>query len=514
MKSLPLASVSATPRAPADALPILLITTPSIFLLDERVFVSLGILKVAAVLEQAGYRVEHLDLNGVENYEETVLAYAAVTKAKVFALTATTPQMPATSKIVRVIREVRHDVRIILGGPHITLVHSAMKLEKKAGRVGRGHGALEKLEGLFDVLVSGDGESAVFEALKEDAPKVVDADEPKNGMFMSNADYETSPLPARHLVDLESYRYEIEGRKATSTIAQLGCPLRCNFCGGRNTKMLRKIRTRSKESVVQEIESLYKTYGFTGFNFFDDELNINKNLVVEMMNAIADLQQRLGIEFRLRGFIKAELFTDEQAVAMHRAGFRWLLCGFEAADERILENIRKNATLEDNTRVMEIAARHDLKVKALMSVGHAGEREESIIAVHDWLLQVKPADFDTTVISTYAGTPYYDEALPNPALGPDVWTFRAANGDALHSRDVDYTEVADYYKGDPEGGYTAYVFTDYLSSDRIVELRNWVERDVREKLGIPFNPGSVAVRYEHSMGQGTIPLSILRTSAI
>jgi anaerobic magnesium-protoporphyrin IX monomethyl ester cyclase len=512
MKHLPLASSRAPAdalRAPVGELPILLCTPPSIFLLDERVFVSLGILKVAAVLEQAGYRVEHLDLNGVENYEETVRAYAAVTKAKIFALTATTPQLPATTKIVRVIREVRPDAKIVLGGPHITLVHSAMKLEKKAGRVGRGHGALAKLEGLFDVLVSGDGESAIFEALRADAPKVVDADELANGMFMSNADYEASPYPARHLVDLSSYRYTIEGHKSTSLIAQLGCPYKCGFCGGRNTKMLRRIRTRSTANIVGEIEQLYKTYGFTGWMAYDDELNVNKS-IVELMNAIAALQERLGVEFRLRGFIKAELFTDEQAAAMRRAGFRWLLCGFEGADPRILENIRKNATLDDNTRVMEIAARHDLKVKALMSVGHPGESEKSITAVRDWLLQVKPADFDCTVITTYPGTPYYDEALPNPTLGPDVWTFKTTNGDALHSRDVDYTETADYYKGDPDGGYTAYVFTDHLSSERIVELRNWVEQDVREKLQIPFNPGVVATRYEHSMGQ--IPLSILRTS--
>jgi radical SAM superfamily enzyme YgiQ (UPF0313 family) len=510
MRTLPIVG-SAPTRAPGETAPILLVTPPSVFLLDERVFVNLGILKVGAVLEQAGYRVEHLDLNGVENYEETVRTYTAITKASVVALTATTPQLPATTKIVRVVRETRPDMRIILGGPHITLVHSAMKLEKKAGRVGRGHGALVKLEGLFDVLVSGDGETAVFEALREDASKVVDADEPKNGMFMNNATYEASPYPARHLVDLESYRYTIENHKSTSLIAQLGCPYKCGFCGGRNTKMLRKIRTRSTASVVAELELLHRTYGFTGAMLYDDELNVNKSLV-ELMNEIAALQTRLGVEFRLRGFVKAELFTDEQAAAMYRAGFRWILCGFEGADPRILENIRKNATLEDNTRVMNICRQHNLKVKALMSVGHPGETEASIRAVHDWLLEVKPADFDATCITTYPGTPYYDEALPSPSLGSDVWTYRAPNGDALHSRDVDYTEVADYYKGAPDGGYQAYVFTDHLSSERIVELRDWVERDVRQKLGIPFNPGAVAVRYEHSMGQGTIPLSILRTS--
>jgi anaerobic magnesium-protoporphyrin IX monomethyl ester cyclase len=41
---------------------------PSLFLLDERVFMSLGILKVAAVLEREGITVELLDLSGVKNY--------------------------------------------------------------------------------------------------------------------------------------------------------------------------------------------------------------------------------------------------------------------------------------------------------------------------------------------------------------------------------------------------------------------------------------------------------------
>ena len=49
---------------------ICLVTPPSGFLLDQRVFVSLGILKIGAVLEQAGWEVDHLDLTGVANYEE------------------------------------------------------------------------------------------------------------------------------------------------------------------------------------------------------------------------------------------------------------------------------------------------------------------------------------------------------------------------------------------------------------------------------------------------------------
>ena len=78
---------------------------------------------------------------------------------------------------------------------------------------------------------------------------------------------------------------------------------------------------------------------------------------------------------------------------MFEAGFRQILVGFESGSPRILENIQKIATRDDNTRCMEIAHRHGLKVKALMSLGHPGESEETIRETHEWLLQAKPFDF-------------------------------------------------------------------------------------------------------------------------
>jgi radical SAM superfamily enzyme YgiQ (UPF0313 family) len=244
--------------------------------------------------------------------------------------------------------------------------------------------------------------------------------------------------------------------------------------------------------------------------FYDDELNVSRTMV-ELMDRLAGLQDDLGVEFRLRGFVKSELFNDEQAAAMYRAGFRWLLCGFEAADPRILTNIRKRAGLDDNTRAVETAKRHGLKVKALMSVGHPGETAESVMAARDWLVRSEVDDFDCTVITTYPGTPYYDEALPHEHL-KDVYTYvQPDTGDRLHAYDLDYTRTADYYKGDPEGGYKAFVFTDHVDGKQLVELRDQLERHVREKLGIPFNPANSAMRYEHSMGQG-LPGFILRQS--
>src|SRR3990167_8304614 len=101
--------------------------------MDERVFITLGILRIAACLERDGVRVEMLDLSGISNFEEAVRDHARQSEAVIFGLTATTPQMPAATKIVAAIRSVRSDARIILGGPHITLVNAALKRERKLG---------------------------------------------------------------------------------------------------------------------------------------------------------------------------------------------------------------------------------------------------------------------------------------------------------------------------------------------------------------------------------------------
>lgn len=436
--------------------PVCLIIPPSVFLLDERVFVSLGILRVAAVLEQAGHAVEVVDLSGLENYLDALEDHAMGSTARVFGLTATTPQLPAARAIIERLRRARPDARVLLGGPHVTLVNAARRREQRRGVIGRGHRAFDVLVDLCDVAVAGDGDLAVSEALRTDE-RLIDADDPKSTRFLSNESYESLPLPARHLVDMQSYRYQIEGHPATSLIAQLGCPFGCGFCGGRNSPALRQIRTRSTRSIVKEMDCLHVTYGYTGFMFYDDELNVSRSMV-ELMNAIADLQMRRGVEFRLRGFVKAELFTDEQAAAMYRAGFRWLLIGFEAADERILQNINKRATRDDNTRCMDIAARHGLKVKALMSVGHPGENPDTVRALHDWLVDVRPADFDCTIITTYPGTPYYDDAVSHDDL-EGVFTYTTpSTGDRLHALDIDFSTVADYYKGNPDGGYESFVF--------------------------------------------------------
>lgn len=458
---------------------VCLVIPPSPFLLDERVFMSLGVLRVAAVLERAGIPVKVWDLSGCDLedlYEAPV--------ADVYGLTVTTPQLPSAVAISHWLRDYHPSAKIIMGGPHVTLTHAA--------KGPRGRAGLAQLFTFADVLVAGDGERAIFDALKAPKGTLVDGDNPKLCLFLKSSDLDELPYPARHLIDVDSYHYEIDGQRALSLVAQLGCPFGCGFCGGRASPSLRRIRTRTTANIVAEVAALYASYGITGFMFYDDELNVNPKLV-ELMDTLAVLQSSLGVSFALRGFIKAELFTDAQAAAMARAGFKWILVGFESGSPRILENIQKRATREENTRCLEIAHRHGLKVKALMSLGHPGESPETIQQTQDWLTDVRPDDFDVTTITLFPGTPYYDEATQ---IAPGVWSYRARSGDRLHSEDVDFATTADFYKGVP-GGYTSHVWTDALTRQDLTEARDTLEADLRSRWHLAYPQPS----FEHSMGQ-------------
>lgn len=461
---------------------------PSPFLLDEKVFMSLGVLKIAAVLEPY-YDVNVIDLSGDKDYINTIKKYA--NDDALFGITTTTPQLPNVVEINRVLKQ--YNKRVILGGPHVTLINSAYKNEKNKNVIGRSTKSMNQLKNEFDTLVCGDGELAIFKAINGD--KYVDADDVKSDLFLKDEQFDALPFPARHLIDVNSYKFTINGVRGLSLISQLGCPFNCGFCSGRNSPTFRKIRNRSVDNIIKEIDLLYKTYDVKAFMFYDDELNLNSS-IYSLLKELIKYQQQHNVEFLLRGCIKSELFNETQADLMSKAGFKKLLVGFESGSDKILKNINKKATKAENTRCIEIAKKYGIGIKALMSIGHPGESNETIQETYDWLLSSKPDEFDVTIITVIPGSKYYDDSV---MVEEGIWKY-TTNGDILYSVEVDNFTQYEYYKGIP-GNYNSFVYTDYITREKLVESRDWLEKSVLDKLNIQKVLNTNSSLYEHSMGQ-------------
>jgi len=209
-------------------------------------------------------------------------------------------------------------------------------------------------------------------------------------------------------------------------------------------------------------------------NCYDDELNINENRFNEFLERLIKYQKDNSVEFSFRGFTRADLLTETQAKLMYTAGFRWLLIGFESGSDKILFNMNKKTTVEQNTHAFEIARSAGLKIKALMSIGHPGESEETVNETKNWILKVKPDETDVTIITLYPGSPYYDQSV----LVNNIWTYTSKSGDKLYSDDADFINTEFYYKS-KEDRYLCHVYTDYLSKEKIVQCRNLLEKEIR-----------------------------------
>ncbi len=72
----------------------------------------------------------------------------------------------------------------------------------------------------------------------------------------------------------------------------------------------------------------------------------------------------------------------------------------------------------------------------------------------------------------------------------------------MYSQEIDHCEVADFYKGDPNGGYKSFVFTDYLSREGIAiepfKISSISKKEIVEKLAIWIEQKKIRMFYEES----------------
>jgi anaerobic magnesium-protoporphyrin IX monomethyl ester cyclase len=443
-----------------------LIIPASPYLKDEKVMPPLGVLKLASFLENNGIDVQILDFAGIIDWRSILID--SLKNFDYIGITALTPQLPNIIQICKFIREYYPHIKIIIGGPHVTLSYSSIRSGSD-----RAKKAFDYIYNLVDHIIIGYGEYALLNILNgKISNKLIDTDLNLDTR-LTNERYEDSPFPARHLIDINSYHFKMENEKATNLISQLGCPYDCNFCGGRELKQYKLVRNRSGESVISEIDYLVKTYNYKGFVFYDDEVNVNNKKFLILLEKLIQYQKDNKLKLSFRGSSRANLITKEQTELMLQAGFREVAIGFESGSERMLKNMNKRISVDQNSHALAISREAGLKVKAYMSIGHPGESKDTIEETRKWLLKVKPDTTDVTIITPYPGCDYFDKSI----FDGTEWIYTAPDTlDKLYGIDYDFIVHSYFYKSKTED-YVSYVHTDYLTENDLVYYRNYLEKD-------------------------------------
>jgi len=187
-------------------------------------------------------------------------------------------------------------------------------------------------------------------------------------------DLDTLPFPARHLFPpLSKYtRFYYKSSPLATIITSRGCPYQCTFCD--RTVFGNRVRIRSIENVLDEIEMLVRDCGVREVNIVDDLFTMTPRRVEEFCHGL--LSRKLKISWAC--FSRVDSVTPDILKTMKEAGCWMLGYGIESGNQRILDKIKKNVTLETIEKAVKWTRKMNIRTVGFFIFGLPGEDETSI----------------------------------------------------------------------------------------------------------------------------------------
>ncbi|WP_400219150.1 B12-binding domain-containing radical SAM protein [Methanobrevibacter smithii] len=373
----------------------------------------LGIAYMAGVLQENNIDVEILDASAEDMDFKDVEKELLKRKPDLVALTALTPTIGRALETAQVVKETLPDSIVVMGGYHPTFNFIETLEDENVDIVIRGEGeyimlnlvqALENQSSLHDVkgIVFEDKNSKEI-VVNPEAPLIQDLDE--------------LPFPALNLLPMKKYRLLDMNTHMTTMITTRGCPMQCSFCSSAAMHG-KKIRERSVENIVDEIEYLKTNYDIDTIAFMDDTFTLKKRKVM----AICDEILKRNIEIMWGCTSRVDTLDEKLLKKMKEAGCITIFIGVESADQQQLDNMCKNTTIAKIENAFKIA--HKLKIRTIASValGMPGDTKEIMNKTVKFVHKLKPNYAIYSLATPYPGTRFYKEAFEKNLIKIKDWS--------------------------------------------------------------------------------------------
>lgn len=158
-------------------------------------------------------------------------------------------------------------------------------------------------------------------------------------------------------------------------MATRGCPFECTYCAGK-TVTGRKIRTRSVDNVISEIELLYRKYGIREIHILDDNFTINKDYTKEFCKKL--LLKDFKISWCCTNGVRLDTLDLETLTLMKKSGCYYISAGIESGSDRILNLMKKGLSVKIIKKQIQLIKKSGLDINGFFILGYPGETEEDI----------------------------------------------------------------------------------------------------------------------------------------
>ena len=379
----------------------------------NRVWSPLSEANCAALLEQEGHEVVIVDANA-ERLDAAEVAIRASGFDKIFITSSPIDrwQCPVVDlapflAYVKALKEVNDEI-------YVTGAHGTVRPEEILALTG------------VKAVIRGEPELTVLELCRNNnLSKVKGISYTSAGEYIHNTqqdliELEKFPVPSFHLLPMNKYCYEVLGRNFTLLEASRGCASKCSFC------LLdmygKKIRVKSLQQVINELEIVINKYHVRNAYFMDLEFTFNRKFV----EGICDYLISKGYDFKWTCQTRFDLIDERLLEKMKIAGCDLIHFGVEAANDRSLKSLGKGMTIAKIEAGMQMMKKAKLRSACFFLMGVFGATEEDMEEITRFSMRLNPTYALFHIAIPYPGTKFYSDVLGNGAKFSDNSIFPEA----------------------------------------------------------------------------------------
>jgi radical SAM superfamily enzyme YgiQ (UPF0313 family) len=231
------------------------------------------------------------------------------------------------------------------------------------------------------------------------------------------------PFPGWDLINPQTYPAAPHGTFSKSlpvapVITSRGCPFQCTYCGA-NVNTGRHFRKRSVENIVEEIKYLQKTFGIREFHIEDDNFTLDKARVMAFCHKLKE--ENIKLHWACTNGVRLDTLDKELLQNMESAGCYSLAAGIESGSPRIINDMKRNETLDIMIEKINLIARETkIRITGFFMIGYPEETRNDIEKTIELAMKLPLHRAQFSNFLPLPGTEIYDRLIQRKEIAPDT----------------------------------------------------------------------------------------------
>lgn len=351
-----------------------------------------GLCTIATIARKEGYKVSILDAEALRLTVDETIDRILEVQPDIIGFTLYTTFVPIVKDISTKLKKIYDtsgkELFVLVGGSHATITKEEVLQEHS----------------VFDIACIGEGEITfvqILDALQNkknlrDVKGIVFRGKDNRVIATEKRPFITSldtiPFPDWSLLPELKKFYRPAGdslKRAPSAgiVTSRGCDGKCYFCNP--WQLGKQVRYHSAEYVYKMILDLMDNYGIRDIYIQDDTFVMNKDNVMAFCKILID--EKLDLTWACHG--RVNHIDKELLQQMKKSGCWQIALGIESGSQKILDNINKGATVEQNYNALKLCEEVGMDVKGLFMIGCFGEDHDTVKETIAFIKKVHITDF-------------------------------------------------------------------------------------------------------------------------